>query len=60
MKRAVAALMAAFTLSLVQVPAFAQTIKLGTLAPEGSPWHNILRDRWNGPVPHLLGRRRRR
>ncbi len=44
MKRAVAGLMAAFTLSLVQVPAFAQTIKLGTLAPEGSPWHNILRD----------------
>jgi TRAP-type transport system periplasmic protein len=44
MKRTVAALMAVFTLSLIQVPAFAQTIKLGTLAPEGSPWHNILRD----------------
>lgn len=24
--------------------AFAQTIKLGTLAPEGSPWHTVLRD----------------
>jgi len=44
MKRTVAAVMAAATLSLVQVPAFAQTIKLGTLAPEGSPWHAILRD----------------
>lgn len=44
MKRTVAATMAAATLSLAQVPAFAQTIKLGTLAPEGSPWHTILRD----------------
>lgn len=25
-------------------PAQDQTVKLGTLAPEGSPWHNILRD----------------
>lgn len=25
-------------------PASAQTIKLGTLAPEGSPWHGIIRD----------------
>ena len=26
------------------VLASAQSIKLATLAPEGSPWHNILRD----------------
>ncbi len=44
MKRTMAATMAAATLSLAQVPAFAQTIKLGTLAPEGSPWHTVLRD----------------
>lgn len=29
---------------LVGRPAPAQTIKLGTLAPEGSPWHSALRD----------------
>jgi TRAP-type C4-dicarboxylate transport system substrate-binding protein len=31
-------------LLLLQIPAAALTIKLGTLAPEGSPWYNILRD----------------
>ena len=60
MKPTVAALIATATLSLTQVPALAQTIKLGTLAPEGSPWYNILRDRGNSPIPHLLGWRRRR
>ncbi|HEU4340873.1 MAG TPA: TRAP transporter substrate-binding protein DctP [Candidatus Binatia bacterium] len=29
---------------LLSPPASAQTIKLATLAPDGSPWHNILRD----------------
>lgn len=27
-----------------QLPVFAQTIKLGTVAPDGSPWHRIARD----------------
>ncbi|HSC71045.1 MAG TPA: TRAP transporter substrate-binding protein DctP, partial [Candidatus Methylomirabilis sp.] len=31
-------------LLFVGSPAPAQTIKLGTLAPEGSPWYNIIRD----------------
>lgn len=31
-------------LFLASIPASAQTIKLGTLAPEGSPWYNIIRD----------------
>lgn len=31
-------------LLLVCLPASAQTIKLGTLAPEGSPWYNAIRD----------------
>jgi TRAP-type C4-dicarboxylate transport system substrate-binding protein len=31
-------------LLLAGSPAPAQTIKLGTLAPEGSPWYNIIRD----------------
>ena len=26
------------------VPVRAETVKLGTLAPEGSPWHDVLRD----------------
>ena len=30
--------------SLGPGPATAQTIKLGTLAPEGSVWYNVLRD----------------
>lgn len=37
-------------LLLSDTPAQAQTIKLGTLAPEGSPWYNIIRDMsetWN-------------
>ncbi len=31
-------------LLFVGLPASAQTIKLGTLAPEGSPWYNAIRD----------------
>jgi TRAP-type C4-dicarboxylate transport system substrate-binding protein len=31
-------------LLLLQISAVAATIKLGTLAPEGSPWYNIIRD----------------
>jgi TRAP-type C4-dicarboxylate transport system substrate-binding protein len=31
-------------LLVLQIPAAADTIKLGTLAPEGSPWYNIIRD----------------
>ena len=40
-------IIAAFGLSVVlafSTPTWAQTIKLGTLAPEGSPWYNIIRD----------------
>ena len=40
-------LLAAFTLQgllLIAVSASPQMIKLGTLAPTGSPWHTILRD----------------
>jgi len=40
-------LLAVFTLQsllLIAVSASPQTIKLGTLAPTGSPWHTILRD----------------
>jgi len=32
------------TLLLAALPLSAQTIKFGTLAPEGSPWYNIIRD----------------
>lgn len=38
-------------LLVVGIPVSAQTIKLGTLAPEGSPWYTILRDMaetWSG------------
>ena len=37
-------------ISVLGAPVSAQTIKLATLAPQGSPWHNILRDMaadWN-------------
>ena len=41
----VATIFAALAALLFAVsPAPAQTIKLGTLAPEGSPWYNIIRD----------------
>ena len=44
MKRTLVATVALFFLFLLDTPALAQTIKLGTLAPEGSPWYNIIRD----------------
>jgi len=39
-----AALFAASILIATAVPAAAQTLKFGTLAPEGSPWYAIARD----------------
>lgn len=51
MKHTAIAIITASILFLVGVPASAQTIKLGTLAPEGSPWYNIIRDMaeaWKG------------
>ncbi len=44
MKRKAGLVLVISALCLVAVAASAQTIKLGTLAPEGSPWHTILRD----------------
>ena len=44
MKRILATLLAVSVLMGFALPAPAQTIKLGTLAPEGSPWHKIIRD----------------
>ncbi|HXV74234.1 MAG TPA: TRAP transporter substrate-binding protein DctP, partial [Sphingomonadales bacterium] len=41
MKRLVTALLVALT--FIASPARAQTVKLGTLAPEGSVWYNVLR-----------------
>ncbi|MFQ5538711.1 MAG: TRAP transporter substrate-binding protein DctP [Gemmatimonadota bacterium] len=43
MKRRVVAMVMSGLL-LATVPASALTIKLGTLAPEGSPWYSIIRD----------------
>lgn len=43
MKRFVAALLA-LAFALAALPAAAQTIKLGTLAPEGSVWYRVLRE----------------
>ncbi|MFQ5985519.1 MAG: TRAP transporter substrate-binding protein DctP [Alphaproteobacteria bacterium] len=44
MKRALVTLLAVSILLGMGLPASAQTIKLGTLAPEGSPWYEIIRD----------------
>ena len=44
MNRILATLLAVSVLTGFALPAPAQTIKLGTLAPEGSPWHKIIRD----------------
>jgi TRAP-type transport system periplasmic protein len=44
MTRLLAALLALVGLALPGTPAAAQSIKLGTLAPQGSPWHAIIRD----------------
>lgn len=44
MKERLTAGLAALALALVATVAHAQTIKLGTLAPKGSPWWDILQD----------------
>ncbi len=44
MKHTVVTFLAAAAVIATSLPASAQTIKLGTLAPEGSPWHTIIRD----------------
>jgi TRAP-type C4-dicarboxylate transport system substrate-binding protein len=44
MTRILASYFAASVLVCASVPSYAQTIKLGTLAPEGSPWHQVIRD----------------
>ncbi len=44
MKRSLIPILAVLTLLATQLPASARAVKLGTLAPEGSPWHEILRD----------------
>ena len=44
MKRTIVMLLAVSILFGMGLPASAQTIKLGTLAPQGSPWYKILRD----------------
>lgn len=44
MKRLAVMLLPVCALLLTPVAAPAQTIKLGTLAPEGSPWYNAFRD----------------
>ncbi len=44
MKRIAAALLIIFGTMLPFNSGFGQTIKMGTLAPEGSVWHNVLRE----------------
>ena len=44
MIRILASCIAASLLVCASVPGYAKTIKLGTLAPEGSPWHQLIRD----------------
>ncbi len=44
MKRLIVTLFAVTIVLATALPAAAQTIKLGTLAPEGSPWHDSIRD----------------
>ena len=51
MKRTLIAALTIQFLVLIALPAPAQTIKFGTLAPEGSPWYKIIRDMaedWEG------------
>ncbi len=43
MKKLTAAILSLIALVWADV-VLAQTIKMGTLAPEGSVWHNVLRD----------------
>jgi len=44
MTRFPATVFAAALLAAASQPALAETLKLGTLAPEGSPWHEVIRD----------------
>lgn len=44
MRRIATAILAAASLAAAAQTASARTIKLGTLAPEGSAWHEIIRD----------------
>ena len=44
MRKDFIAVLAIQILLLTALPLSAQTIKFGTLAPEGSPWYNIIRD----------------
>ena len=44
MKRALITILAVSMLLATSLPASARTIKLATLAPEGSPWYDIIRD----------------
>lgn len=44
MKHLIIAILTLYALASAPLPGTAQTIKFGTLAPEGSPWHTILRD----------------
>ena len=44
MKRAVITMLSVSMLLVAGLPASARTIKLATLAPEGSPWYDIIRD----------------
>ena len=44
MKPTLASLLAVFLLLGSAAPSAAKTIKLATLAPEGSPWYDIIRD----------------
>jgi TRAP-type C4-dicarboxylate transport system substrate-binding protein len=43
-KRTIVAIFDLCVLFALITPTWAQTIKLGTLAPEGSPWYHIIRD----------------
>jgi TRAP-type C4-dicarboxylate transport system substrate-binding protein len=44
MTRFIASWFAASLLVAATLPAEAQTVKLATLAPKGSPWHDVIRD----------------
>lgn len=44
MRRIAVTLITVLALGIWSVPAHAAKLKLGTLAPEGSPWHEIIRD----------------
>ena len=44
MRRFIVTLLALSIVSVMGHVAAAQTVKLGTLAPEGSSWHQIIRD----------------